>query len=271
MKPQLQKWTLLAAFCGVALLLSGCVYLRLLQLKNQLADAEKNFRMDITDGLRIECLNPVLYGDDVRWLGIEPETVTGTPDAERWRVRWLKEPPPGIKEETVYDVELAAAFTNKRMSHVFIPEKYFAFFPKELFVNLLRSTGSAKIDRMSRQADVKAGSDPEKPAVPMPKMSSIEGMLGAPTERKSGVDDVTYLYRYKAVTTGAKAKPIEVSFTFDRATGELRKLTGKLPKGVLNYDLSKAPDKAAPKSAKDKAAKEKAANEKAEAEKTPAP
>jgi hypothetical protein len=190
-KPPSHRFIFLAAACAFAFLLGGCVYVRLLQLKNQLAEADKHFQMDATNGVRIDCLHPILLGDDVRWLGIEPETIGGTPEAEIWRVRWIKETPPDVTETTIYDVELAAAFTKKKLSQVYIPEKYFAFFPKDLFVNLLRSTGTAKIDRTSRQADVNAGTDPEKPAIPMPKISEIEGMLGVPTEKKVGKSEIT--------------------------------------------------------------------------------
>jgi hypothetical protein len=253
-KPKPFRLIVFVLLAALALPWAGCVYLRLLQLKNQLAEANKNFKMDVTDGVRIACLHPILYGDDVRWLGIEPESVSGDPEQERWKVRWVKEPPPEAHETTVYNVELAATFAQSRLSEIYIPERYFAFFPKELFVNLLRSTGAAKIDRISRQADVNAAADPEKPSIPLPRITAIEGMLGLPTERKESDAEVTCRYRYNAMTTGEKVKPIEVSFIFDRETGELRKLIGKLPKGVISYDLTAAKAAKPPKPVKKDAA-----------------
>jgi hypothetical protein len=221
---------------AAALTLSGCVYLRLLDLKKQLAGFDTHFRADTSDGVRIECLKPILFADDVRWLGIYPETIITDGERENWRVRWLKEPPPGTREDAVYDVELAARFTKERLSFVSIPERYFAFFPKELFVGLLRSTGAARIDRGSRSADV--DNEPHAGGITPPTIDSIAGMLGRPNERlrRDGLD--VFRYRYRAVTSEKKTKPIEVTFSFDVTTGRMQTLIAKLPTGTINFRVA---------------------------------
>jgi hypothetical protein len=221
---------------AAVLALSGCVYLRLLDLKKQLARFDAHFNADTSDGVRIDCLKPILLADDVRWLGIYPETIISDGELENWRVRWVKEPPPGSPEETVYDVELAARFTDERLSFVGIPERYFAFFPKELFVSLLRSTGAARIDRSSRSAEV--DNEPHAGDIKPPTIDSIAGMLGRPNERirRDGLD--VFRYRYRAVTSEKKAKPIEVTFSFDVATGRMQTLIAKLPTGTINFRVA---------------------------------
>jgi hypothetical protein len=226
------------SFLAGALLLSGCVYLRLLDLKKQFARFDENFTADTTDGVRIECLNPILLPDDVRWLGVFPETINTEDVSEKWRVRWIKDPPPGDPETVVYDVELEARFTDERLVYVGIPERYFAFFPKELFVSLLRSTGGARIDRSSRSAEVDNTPDPKSAEIKPPTIDSIAGMLGRPSERTTRDGMEIFRYRYRALTTEKKAKPIEVTFSFDSATGRMQTLKAKLPTGTINFRVA---------------------------------
>jgi hypothetical protein len=236
LRPLLALLLLAIVFAG-----SGCVYLRLLELKKQLARFDTHFVADTSDGVRIQCLKPILHAGDVRWIGIFPETITQeADDIKTWRVRWVKEAPPGEPETTVYDVELLARFADERLAFVSIPERYFQFFPKELFVSLLRSTGGARIDRSSRSADVANTPEPGTPAIEPPTRDSIGGMLGRPTERalRDGLE--TYRYRYHAVTTEKKAKPIEVTFSFDPATGLLHTMVAKLPTGTINFRVKPA-------------------------------
>jgi len=78
------------------LLLSGCVYLRLLELKLQLGKFDEYFALQTNDGLAIICHTPVLRTDDVRWIGLKPESTKKLGRAEHWQVRWVKQLPPGI-------------------------------------------------------------------------------------------------------------------------------------------------------------------------------
>jgi hypothetical protein len=229
---------------ALALATSGCVYLRLLQLKNQLADFEKNFRVTTTTGVTVECLKPLLQPGDVRWLGVEPEEVFPRGNEnESWKVRWLKEAPPNANETLLYDVELAADFSDEKLARVTIPERYFAFFPKELFVNLLRSTGAAKIDRKAREAEVTQSTPAGAPPPQLPNLRSIAEMLGAPTSRTAAAGKTTCVYRYKPVTTVPKAKSIEVTFVFDEISGDLQTLTARLPTGTIHFNVAPKAEK----------------------------
>lgn len=225
---------LLLTFASLA---SGCVYLRLLQFKNQLADFEKHFSTDLTEGFRVNFKDPVLLGDDLRWLGAEPETIRRTPPAEQWTIRWVKELPPGIKESGVYDIELQADLRERKLQSLYIPERYFAFVSKDLFLNALRSAGHAKIDRQSRQAtlDTSAETDTAPPPV---NLSSIENMLGVPTTRTDDGIISSYRYVFRSKALSGAGKSIDVTFLFDLKSGNLRRLVGKLPRGTLNFEFA---------------------------------
>lgn len=241
MKPRSNRLLPVLCLLAIALFSSGCVYLRLLQLKNQLAEFEKHFTIDTASGVQVTCRHPVLYDDDLRWLGIEPQSITRKADGEHWHVRWVKDPPEGVTESAVYDVELEAELRDRRLKSARIPERYFEFVSKDLFVSMLRSTGSARIEREKRRAEVRTGGSASAPAN-RPKLAAIESMLGLPTERTVADGVVRCLYRYRPLTTrGGRGKPIEVTFVFDQTNGDLRRLIGKLPKGTLNFVLSNQP------------------------------
>ena len=61
--------------------------------------------------------------------------------------------------------------------------------------------------------------------------------MGEPTRKQSTPDQVIHFYRYQPDAATASAKPIEISFVFDSASGALRKFTARLPRGTLNYDF----------------------------------
>jgi hypothetical protein len=225
---------------AAAVFASGCVYLRLLELKRQFAQFDTYFSADTREGVDIICREPLLTPGDLRWLGIFPETLTTQQKEERWRVRWVKDAPPGEPETAVYDVELAARFENGRLAHVTIPERYFQYFPKELFVSLLRSAGGARIDRGSRSAEVENTPMPEKPSVAPPTLEAILGLLGRPAERSQQNGLEHFHYRYHAITSETKAKPIAVTFIFEPDTGRLHTLTAVLPRGTLHFKMSPA-------------------------------
>lgn len=230
---------LLLAF---ALFASGCVYLRLLDLKKQFARFDENFVLLPSEDFEMRCLKPLLTSSDLRWLGAEPRIIRPWRDGEEWSIRWVKQPPVGTTEPLVYDMEFIARLSDDRLAEAVIPKRYFAYFPKELFVNLLRSTGSAKVDKSDREAESQTEPPPE---TPLPNLKSVGGMLGLPTQKsvnKSG--QLVYVYFYRLDLPDPESKPIEMTFVFDPAGGDLVKLTAKLPHGALKYDFAKPKPKA---------------------------
>lgn len=229
------------ALLAFATLASGCVYLRLLHLKNQLADFENHFSTDTNDGFQLTFKDPVLFGDDVRWLGAEPETIQRSGSSESWTVRWTKDVPAGTNEAGNYDVILDAQFLDRRLQSLKIPERYFAFVPKNLFLNALRSAGHARIDRRRRTAELDTGLLETGSSVTPIDLSSIEKMLGIPSQRTVEPGLVRCHYVFRPRTPRGSGKPIEITFLFSQGSGNLRKLIGKLPKGTLTFDFSEMP------------------------------
>lgn len=239
-----QRWLLTLGLCSVALLLSGCVYLRLLALKRQLGDFDKHFALQTANGVRLRCLDPVLLAGDMRWLGIVPEKIAKQGRAEQWRVHWVKEAVTGRgePEPAAQDIELEINFSDNKLTGFFVAERYFAFIPKSFFVGLLRGLGDANIDKGKRRVSAEialptAGVDDGRPTI-----ASLAALLGSPTERQTKGETTLLRYRYLPPTPGSNNGDFDLFFTFDTASGELLQLEGRSPVGqmLLNFERSRS-------------------------------
>jgi hypothetical protein len=231
--------------CGLAaaaLLLGGCVYLRLLELKLQLGDFDRNFALETADGLALVCRDPVLRPDDVRWIGLKPETVRRDGRAERWRVRWVKEPPPGAAAEPLaYDLEIDLGFAGDRLARVAIPEKYFALMPKEFVAGVIRSVGRGRVNQLGRKLETTVAESDM--AAARPRLPAIGRLLGRPTEESTAGAETIARYRYTPVTPEPGAAVLEVRLHFDTASGDLLRWHGRTPVGQVSFDFAAGREK----------------------------
>jgi hypothetical protein len=226
---------------ALTLALGGCVYLRLLAMKRQLADFDRHFTLQQSDGLRLICHDPVLLTEDFRWLGVIPETTARLGQAEKWRVRWLKELPPGVRDATPHDLEIELMFVADKFTQVFLPERYFAFVPKVFFVGLIRGLGAANVDRAKREAEVSFTPAERERLVRRVTPGSLALLLGQPTDRRSDGARTILHYRYESAPAGPKAGLIDMEFTFVTASGRLLRLQGRSPVGHLSFSFEPAP------------------------------
>ncbi|MEO7414344.1 MAG: hypothetical protein ABIZ81_13410 [Opitutaceae bacterium] len=240
-----RRWRRLAAvsLCAATFFLSGCVYLRLLALKHQLGDFNKNFGLRTTDGLRLTCFNPVLLSGDLRWLGILPEKTAKKGRDEQWWVHWVKESSGDATEAepAAQDLELEINFTENKFSGFFIAERYFAFIPKSFFVGLLRGLGGASIDKDKRSVSAEIALS-SNAAGGRPTAASLRSLLGTPTERNTSGGTTRLRYRYLPPTPGTANGDFDLLFIFDTVSGELVRMEGRSPVGqmLLNFQSSDA-------------------------------
>lgn len=221
---------------AATLLLSGCVYLRLLELKKQLGKFDEFFGIQTNDGLAILCHTPVLLSDDVRWIGLKPERIKKLGLAEQWQVRWVKQLPPGIKEAIEFDITLELTFTENKLTRIAIPEKYFAMLPKRFLVGVIKSLGSGRVDKAGRR--IEAAVTAAEIAAARPNLPGIDKLLGKPSEEHVEGSTTVVRYRYMPSTKEPGAGMFDMHLTFDTKSGELLKWQGLTPVGKIGFDFS---------------------------------
>lgn len=236
--PRASRLVAAGLIAAAALVLSGCVYLRLLQLKHQIADFDRNFTVQTDDGFRISCLKPVLLTSDVRWIGLGPEKSRKVGSAEQWQVRWVKELPPGVHESGAFDIVLELFFAGNKLNRVVIPERYFAVMPKSLLLDLLRSLGGAKVDRAGRSVEAQLASA-------RPDLPGIQKLLGRPTSESVAGTQTLYRYRYVPATAEglARSAVFDMTVHFDTASGDLLRWEGQTPVGKIGFNFEQAAKK----------------------------
>lgn len=224
------------ALAFTALFLGGCVYLRLLELKKQLNNFDRNFALQTQDGVGIVCHDPVLTPSDVRWIGLRPEQTKTLGRAEQWQVRWVKQLPVGVSEPGQFDILVELGFANGRLNKVTIPERYFSVMPKEFLVGVIKSLGRGKIDKSDKS--VEASVSAAEIAAARPKLPSIDKLLGRPSEEFEQGANTIVRYRYIPATKESRAGVFDMHLTFHTKSGELLRWHGKTPVGNISFNFA---------------------------------
>lgn len=215
---------------GIALALGGCVFLRLLEVKRQLAEFDRFFTVDARDGLKLTFANPVLLRRDVTFLGLHPESRRRAGAIEKWDLRWIKEPAPKDDPGEVFEQTGRLVFVRGKLATVEMPERFFAYFPKSVLIAGLRAMGRASVDRAGRTANSELeDADFPEPGRPL-RGEDLLGMLGHPLEIEGDPAQPEWRYVFRPVTP-AKARPVEMRFAVDRESGFVRRIRGRLPVG----------------------------------------
>jgi len=228
----------LAAFALVAcsLCLGGCVYLRLLELKNQLADFDRYFAADARDGLTLTFLKPVLLDEDMTFLNLAPESRHRIGVADRWHFRWIKAPVAADGGARVYDETADFIFVDHKLAKLILPESFFIFFPKPIALAGLRAIGHSTVDRAHRTATSRLTEELEN--VPAPREVDLSAALGAPGEIVEHDGQPQWHYRLNPATTDQRSLPIDIKFTLDPASRRVRRVEGVLLIGTFSFDFT---------------------------------
>jgi hypothetical protein len=220
---------LLAALC---LLLGGCVYLRLLELKHQLADFDRYFAVNETDGLTFTMQKPVLLVDDMAFFQLAPESIEQFGLAMRWHLRWIKDYAAPGEHATDYEVEADFTFVDGKMARLHLPEHIFSFVQKSFVLQALRSLGHASVDKSSHSARTTL----DTPGLAPLTRTDLLHFLGAPLDTRSEGDHLLLHYVYRDVCASPTPGKIDFTFTLDAATQSVVHLEGKLFHVEVQFD-----------------------------------
>ncbi|HYE34810.1 hypothetical protein [Methylocaldum sp.] len=211
--------------------LSGCVYLRLLEAKNQLADFERNFRVQITeDHFRLNFLKPVLLSEDFLYLTkLHPSRVEELPQGYRWYLDFRQM---NTRAQPGKSIVFGMTFNREnRLSRWDFSPVFLEMAPATFLEASIRSLGKGKVDEGHRQLKVDPEDLPKVSAAP-PNRKKILEVLGPPAEQSVKDGMTLYVYRFKAeaIPVGEeneKRRVAEAKLYFNPITDELIKMSSR--------------------------------------------
>ncbi|MDX9754121.1 MAG: hypothetical protein RBU29_09185 [bacterium] len=224
------KLPLLIALLLLILTQSGCVYLRLLEVKNQLKDFDLNFRIETGEQLIVHALDPVITDSDLLYLTkVDPSSVQTRQNRTQWTYRFEKVDEQGNPIQEDRSIVFDIGFNEKnRISQFQFHEIFLEIVPSDFIEGSLRALGNATIDKRNRKVDADSDVWSGK-KLEAPYADSILAKLGPPLndEVSEAGRLVSYKYRLQLPpnSTGKQKNRIaEVTLEFDPDTDQLKRL-----------------------------------------------
>ena len=230
---------------ALLLCLSGCVWLRLLEVKGQVSEFDQNFDVEITDRLALRFRHPVMYAEDFRYLTeLDPTRIEPSPPGMRWTVDFHKLDTHGKVELPKKTLSFWMDFNaEQKLSGFAFSPLFLAMAPAEFLEASIRSLGKGSVDTGHRQLRVDPRDLPTIHAR-LPTRSVIHGIFGRPFSKAKDADGTRYVYRFLAdvrpLTTKAAAKRLaEVHLLFQGADESLAQMQGRFVGLKLRIDYRK--------------------------------
>lgn len=223
-------------------LATGCVYLRFLKVKNQMADFTNNFEITEDNGLSLNFLNPVLKKKDMVWLmGTQPTIKEPGENQTIWVYELEKRYKGKTTEKKKYDIPLKLTFENNRLIALTLPERFTKYFSKSLFEKFLQTFGEAEISKEDKQASSKyEGADKSE----IPTTREILAVLGTPYYNRGKGDEWTFIYRYKILSPDPEKNPgVRITYNFNRETRVLKSVEANIKGLKVLIEFTKLTDK----------------------------
>lgn len=212
-----------AALLAGILLLSGCVWLRLLDLKDQFAEFDRWIAVPDGPGIELRFTEPVLLGEDLDTLIKAHPTATAV--AADLTVRTYafthEHSPVGPDPETAERVMvLTAGVRDGKVAFVGLPDEIFRALPRELVLRAMRSFGKAQVDRGTRSAT--ATVDLAGTTAALPTRSQLIALFGLPNQVKEieGRERVLWRYRLDGESLRDDGKPVMAAIAATFRPGE---------------------------------------------------
>ncbi len=230
-------------FLVMAVTLSGCVWLRLLEIKNQLADFDENVRVEVADRhFILHLLDPVLLSEDFVYLSkLHPSRIEKLPQGSyRWYLDFHMDPAK-TKEQKAKMVSFIMTYTHQhRLASFDFSPLFVEMAPPQFLEASIRSLGVGKVDQSKKQLKV----DPEnlpRLTARLPKTADITGVMGPPTNKGTEDGLKVLLYRFKADSQPVdkeyeERRLAEAWLYFDPVKDELVRLKGKFAGLKLSID-----------------------------------
>jgi hypothetical protein len=188
---------LISALAVPLLLLSGCVYLRLLEVRNQLRDFDANFSLTGRHLLSINFKNPVLRDRDASFLiGAPPALVTPGEEADIWHYDFEAVRSSGPQNVPLETLTLDLRVKNGKLLSIVVPEKFLYYFSRSVVSECLRRAPDAEVLKMQKTVRASVRLSPSTDAE-LPSLDKTRILMGEPLEVRPDGDWQQQIYRYK--------------------------------------------------------------------------
>ena len=211
---------------AAVLLLSSCVWLRLLDLKDQFAQFDRYITVPPGPGIELQFRHPVLYDVDLDTLITAEPTATATAGAgaDTLTVRSyafshlpsdLGADPANAQRILV----LTAGIRHEKLVFIDLPDDVFRVIPRDLALRAMRSLGTATVDRGARSAT--AAIDLGGVTSPLPTGNELVALFGQPNQitLRDGKLRVLWRYRLEGKSLREDGKPVIAAIAFSFAPG----------------------------------------------------
>lgn len=223
--------------------LTGCVWWRLYQVYNQMAEFDVNFSVQVEESFILRFHDPVVYSEDLIFLAkLQPSSKIEEGGGQHWQYYFRKVDFNNQPLSPNVDFTWTLFFNpDNRLETAALSPIFLKIVPPAFLEVSIRSIAGATINTTERQlkADV---SKVAKITVPLPSKNTILAVLGAPIMReKSPMGEVLsfrFLLASPDIDPGYGSRAIStVKLTFDPTTQELLRMSGRFAglKIAINY------------------------------------
>lgn len=242
--PNLKRYLKLLLAFVLLLTQTGCLHwLHAYQTYLQMDEFDRYFSVTSKEDFTVKFKDPKLFSDDfVSLARLHSSTEEKTADGKKWRYWFRKIDNNGklVAPEISFYMDLDFNKEDK-VTHWTFSNLFLQIAPPEFLEASFRSLGGAEINEEKQQLRAKADQF-EKIAAKLPKKAAVIEHLGEPLEIKSKDDTDVYEYHFrldaKEIDEGYEDRALsEVKLTFDKATSELTKMSGRFAglKISINY------------------------------------
>ncbi len=232
-------------------LLSGCVYWRLYQTKEQMVEFDKNFNILDDKGFSLVFNDPKIFKNDIDYLTqLTPTFLLSTPQGKHSNYSFYKVDEQNRKLSPEVVLSFDMLFNHEELLETWVLAPIFLeIAPPEFLEISLRSLGSAEIYKARRQLKADTSSL-EKIDTELPIREDILKTFGAPLETKQHDDRRIDRYHFLLDSPKLNKDNMERALTvvelyFDPATEQLMKMKGRFAglKISINYQKLTQKDK----------------------------
>ena len=219
------KWNNLSLVAVVLVLgLSGCVYLRLYTVRNQLQDFDRFVTVGGEPDLVLTFKQPVLLSEDLVTLFKQPPTgqrQTGELKTFLWVVE--KDPMPTAEAGEGIRFTFSTVFTNNKLTQLVIPQEVLRVVPRPAAVSMFKAMGHAHVNTGHRSADTEFAQERAAARFECSR-EDVTKLFGSPQETQSTETTTTWNYRFGLVPPPGPLTSrmrIRAQFVFKNATDRL--------------------------------------------------